>query len=235
MKILLINPPCNLKNRDYFVIVPLSLAYLGAVLEREGYEVAILDAIAEDWRNVEFLTNDIYRRGLSWDAIEKRIEQYHPEVVGITCPFTLRFKNALEVAKIAKKVNPDIITIMGGMHPSALPADILSYPEIDFVIIGEGEYSFLELIKKLERGDAYFEKLDGFGFKKDGNITINPKKNYINDLDILPFPARHLLPMEKYFESGTGRDKLTRARQMSIITSRGCPYRCTFCSIHSVW
>ena len=235
MGILLINPPCTLKNRDYFVTVPLGLAYLGAVLEQEGYEVAILDAIAEDWENVEFLTNDIYRRGLSWDAIEKRVKQYHPEVVGITCPFTLRFENALKVAKIVKKVNPDIVTVMGGMHPSVLPADVLCHPEVDFVIIGEGEYTFLALIKKLESGDTCFENLDGLAFRKDGNIAINPKTNYIKDLDSVPLPARHLLPMAKYFESGSGRDKLTRARQTSMITSRGCPYKCTFCSIHRVW
>lgn len=235
MKILLINPPCNLKNHDYFVIVPLGLAYIGAVLERDGHKVAILDTIAEDWRNVEFLTNEIYRRGLSWDKIEERIRQYQPDVVGITCPFTLRFKNALEVAKIAKKVSPDIITVMGGMHPSVLPYDVLSHPEIDFVITGEGEYSFLELVNELESNGDHFEKLDGLGFKKDCTVTVNQKKDYIGDLDILPFPARHLLPMEKYFESGTGRDTLTRAQQTSIITSRGCPYRCSFCSIHSVW
>lgn len=236
-RVLLINPPRNLINyKTQFISPPLGLAYIAPVLEREGIEVSILDAIAEGFYNIERIENDIYKCGLSWDEIEQRIREYRPNIIGVSCMFTARFANALQISKIAKKVNKSIITVLGGMHPSTCPHQVLQYESIDFIIIGEGEKSFLSLVRQLGVPSNDLSKIKGLGYRNNGRITINPEKDFIEDLDEIPLPARHLLPMERYFQINTGRDSLsTEKRQTSLITSRGCPYHCTFCSAIALW
>ena len=152
-------------------------------------------------------------------------------------PFSGWWKTAYEVASIVKSIDKDIITVLSGLHPSARPVDSLMHPNIDFVVIGEAEYTMLELVGVLEqRTTEGLKKIRGIGYIKNGETVITPPRPAIQDLDSLPFPARHLLPMEEYFAavkeiplSGEIRKPWTM-----MITSRGCPYNCIFCSIHIV-
>jgi anaerobic magnesium-protoporphyrin IX monomethyl ester cyclase len=136
-----------------------------------------------------------------------------------------------------KSIDKDIVTVLSGLYPSARSEDSLMHPNIDFVVIGEAEYTMSELIGALEQGTtANFKEIKGIGYIKNGETIITPPRPAIQDLDALPFPARHLLPMEEYFvavKENPPRGEIRKPWTM-MITSRGCPYNCIFCSIHVV-
>lgn len=235
-RVLLIRPPATIVKsvEPKSLAIPLGLAYLGAALEG-NYDVKILDAMAEGFEEELSLNDGTLRYGLSSDKIRDKIREFSPDVVGISCLFSVQFANALEVCRIIKKVDENIITIVGGAHPSALPQEVLKEKEIDLVVMGEGEKTLGELLKAIDEG-ADLAKIDGIAYRVGENIVVNAKTRYIEDLDSLPFPARHLLPMEKYFEVNKPHGSTTlRSPSTVLISSRGCPGRCVFCSIHTVW
>lgn len=235
MRILLIQPPMTVFPFEiHSVVPPLGIAYIAAYLEQKGYYAGIIDAIALGWRNPK-RSGDMVHLGLTYEEISSRIKEFRPDVIGISSLFSSQFKNAREVAKCAKAYDGDVPVVVGGAHPSSLPLETLKDKNIDIVIIGEGEQSIYEYLKSIDDGKPH-DKIDGIAYKdKNGNIKVNPKTRYIEDLDSLPFPARHLLPMDEYFNAtGHGSD-IMRRPFTSIITSRGCPGNCVFCSIHCVW
>ena len=234
-KILLIQPPYDiLRIEPKTTQPPLGLAYLASVLEKD-YEVKILDAVVEGFENEQVIDREFKRYGLHFDDIKRGIEKFNPDVVGISCLFSTQAENSHKVIKIAKEVNPDIITLFGGAHPSVLPELVMEDGNIDFVIIGEGEHTTRELLRALETGSGFLA-LDGLAFRENGSVRVLPKTNYIQHLDSLPFPARHLLLMEKYFKINTPMGTTTRkVPNTCLCTSRGCPANCIFCSIHTVW
>ncbi len=234
-KILLIQPPCSIsKSYTKEIQPPLGLAYIGAVLEKD-FQVKILDAAVEGWHTEISEGRDKIRYGLDFNEIKQAIAQYKPDVVGISCLFSMQAHNAHKVALIVKEVNRNIITIMGGAHPTVLASKVLEDENIDYVIIGEGEYSTLKLLDHLKEGKD-IHQIGGIGYRSNSEIIINKKTEFIDNLDDLPFPARHLLNMEKYFSINMPHGVTTRRRpNTSMITSRGCPAECVFCAIHPIW
>jgi len=238
MRVCLINPP-RLHPKAWgkpVVYPPIGIAYVAAVLERQ-HKVSIIDSPTEGWKNLEQIHETNYRMGLANEEIADRIKRLSPDIVEINIPFSGWSKAAFEVASVVKGVDRDIITVLDGLHPSARPVDCLSNPDIDFVVRGEPEYTMLELVGALEQGITEdLKKIEGIGFVKNRKTVITPPRPEIQDLDALPFPARHLLPMDIYFEAikeNPIRGEISR-RYTIIITSRGCPYRCIFCSNHIV-
>lgn len=229
MKILLISPPLFFKNVESYLYVgqlPLGLAYISAVLEEAGYRPVILDAAIEG--KIKKFKKDIFRFGLTLDSIKKKIVELNPDVVGISC-FTLdRLPYVIKISKITKRINKNIKVVVGGTITSPIPERILKHDSVDFVILGEGEYTFLKIIEKIEKNCDDFSKIDGLAYKENGKIKINPKKMYIKNLDKLPLPARHLFPLEKYFHY---QMKFHGHKKLSILTSRGCPNNCSFCYV----
>jgi magnesium-protoporphyrin IX monomethyl ester (oxidative) cyclase len=128
---------------------------------------------------------------------------------------------------------------MGGPHVTSSPKECLEQKAIDFIVVGEGEAIFLELVKVIFEKKDNFQNILGVGFKKNGKINLNQRHPPIKDLDSIPHPARHLLPMEEYFKAAramkTGRKELRRKRGIAVFSSRGCPYQCTFCISHLLW
>lgn len=216
---------------------PLSLACLAAVLE-DQYEVKILDTLAEGFWNVEDLGGGITRYGLSNEDIDKRILNFGPDVVGISSMFSYQHSNVQKLAARIKMLNKDIIIVTGGDHPTALPGEVLKEGNIDYIILGEGEYSFRSLLKAIENGKNLSE-VDGLAYIANDEIKVNPKTSFIPDLDELPFPARHLLPMAKYSEINMSHSVApvdnSRLPYTPIISSRGCPAACTYCSCSLMW
>jgi anaerobic magnesium-protoporphyrin IX monomethyl ester cyclase len=238
MRICLINPP-RVHPKSWgkpTVFPPLGIAYVAALLEAK-HKVCIIDAPTEGWRNLEQVDGTKYQVGLKYDEIANRIRQWSPDVVGVTIPFSGWCKPAFEVASIAKSIDKDVTTVLEGQHPSARPADCLTHPNIDFVIIGEGEHTMLELADVLEQGiKGNLKKIKGIAFIKNGETVITAPRPVIQDLDSLPFPARHLLPMDAYFaavKENHPRGEIYKP-WTTMITSRGCPYNCVFCTIHVV-
>ena len=234
--VMLIQPPLkthtDLSSEPKGIHPPIGLAYIGAVIEKD-YNVNILDSVVEGYDTEIPVDRNVIRYGLAYGEIEKRIAGFSPDIVGISNIFSSGFSEALEVARIVKKINPGIFTVFGGPHPSALPREVLKHNEIDVVVLGEGEYSFRDLLKGIEMGDI--SGIDGIAYKVDGKVVVNPKTRFIEDLDELPMPARHLLPMQKYFDIGEAFIVTRRKPFAPLNTSRGCVAKCSFCPVHATW
>lgn len=237
MKVFLIIPPVTVKADEH---VPrncypsLGVAYLAAVLEQAGYEVAILDAFTtqDNKPNIQG-ANATY--GLDDLSIKKQIEEFQPEIVGITNMYTMYSQDAHRMSAIAKEINRDILVVLGGSHPSCSPEMVLRDKNIDIVVSGEGEYAFLDIVNTFNRGED-IRNIAGSIVRRNGSVFLNPPRPLIKDLDVLPFPARHLLPMASYFNNAA-RSTLYNMRNpfTTLITSRGCPMRCVYCAVKTIW
>jgi magnesium-protoporphyrin IX monomethyl ester (oxidative) cyclase len=237
LRVCLINPP-RIQPKAWgkpSVVPPIGLAYIAAVLEKK-HEVNIIDVPTEGWRNLR-ADETKYRVGLSNTEIAQKVKQWLPDIVVIEIPFSGWIKPAFEVASIAKGINKDITTVLEGQHPSARPKDCLANPDVDFVVIGEPEYTIIELVDALEKESHDLMTVEGIGFVKNGLPIITSPRPPIEELDSLPFPSRHLLPMDAYFavvRENPLRGEISK-RWTMIFTSRGCPYNCVFCTHHIMW
>jgi magnesium-protoporphyrin IX monomethyl ester (oxidative) cyclase len=218
------------------VVPPILLASVAAVLEKK-HVASIIDAPTEGWKNVEEMDETKYRAGLSAQTIAERVSQWNADVVVIEIPFSGWSKTAFEAVHAVKAANGNIVVVLIGQHPSARPEACLSELDVDFVVIGEPENTVFELVNALEAGKRDFEGIDGLGFRKDGKPTLTGKRAIIADMDSLPFPARHLLPMRLYNEvvkENPLRGEISKPWTI-VTTSRGCPYNCVFCTAFLVW
>ena len=210
MNVTLVNPPSpGIESYNIGIRVPpLGLAYLASILEREGHEVRIIDASVLK---------------LSISQIKSLFKRSRPDIIGVTST-TPTIYEAYSVIKAGKDVCPDSFTILGGPHASSLPVETLKEcPALDAVCIGEGEETIVDLAEALgsRRG---LSTVKGIAYRSRGKVRINQPRPLIRDLDSIPFPARHLLPMSKY--SVLGKKTVV----CHIMSSRGCPFQCIFCS-----
>jgi len=237
MRVCLINPP-RIQPKlwgNLGILQPIETAYVAALLEKQ-YAVHIIDSANEGWKNFEQIDETKCRQGLTNKDIEARIKQWSPDVVGITVSFSGWWRTAYEVASIVKNYDKDVVTVLSGLHPSARPAECLEHENTDFVVLGEPEYTTLEIVDTLDSESKDFKKIRGLGYRENGKIVTTQPRPPIEDLDALPFPARHLLPMETYFSAvkeTAQRGEISKP-WTTMTTSRGCPYNCVFCSIHTV-
>ena len=236
MRILLIFPPSTIYGNDPSmpsITPPIGLAYLAAYLEREGYEVNILDTIAEG-KGRKFFQKDRLTYGISDEEILAKMVSFKPQLIGIACMYTAYAGDAYRVAKIAKQYNRDIPVIFGGAHSSLFPKQVLKDINIDAVVVGEGEQTLLELVKCVEKGKD-FSEVTGIIYRNNSEVSTNAPRKQIEDLDSLPFPAWHLLDMNLYLGLTLKSKFVLRSPSLTMISSRGCPQHCVYCTIHSVW
>jgi len=234
-KILLINPPLtgSLVAGIYTVKVPLGLAYIASYLEKQGYTLKILDCMAY-YEEIEKREDGKYRVGLSEKEIIKKIESVNPDVVGVSCSFSIYEKDSIKIAELVKKHSKALV-VFGGAHSSANPNSILKNKCVDMVVRGEGEIVFSNIVKNFADKKKRNSIPGTIIRKSNGKIKTNKPAGYIKNLDEIPFPARHLLPMEKYLKHPQNSIANMRGPTTEIITSRGCPFNCIFCSIHTIW
>jgi len=232
---MLIFPPVTMaRTYDKMCCMPMGIAYLGAVL-REEYEVRLLDAVVEGHRFERDVTERIFQYGLDAEAIMDRVRRFGPDVVGLSCLFSSQFAAVADISARVKSWDPDVVVVTGGTHPTFLPRRCLEEEGIDYIVMGEAEESFPALLRALESGRG-FDDIDGLAWRDDGDVRVHPKTAWIKDLDSLPFPARDMLPMEKYFKINVPFLFFAKSpRNISFITSRGCPCRCNFCSSTRFW
>lgn len=211
MKITFLNPPqTNSKYKFLGVVAPsLGIGYLAAVLEANGYDVDVLDASALE---------------LTYDEIGEEVLKRNPDIISISA-LTPTIGVALDSADKIKQVKPDTVVVLGGYHPTFEYKSVLEEPSVDVVVRGEGEYTLLELVQTIENGGDLAD-VQGLAFhdENDNSLVLTSDRPIIQDLDELPFPAFHLFPMEKY------RILNITTNVATIITTRGCPMQCSFCS-----
>ena len=234
-RIMLISPRYTLyKNDVRRCLPPIGLTYLAAFLENDGYEVAILDAANEGYYQVKE-DGDFITYGLSDQEIKKRLADFNPQVAGVSIIFSTQSDNGKDILELIKEVNPEIITLSGGSHPTYAANEMLDCPFLDYIILGEGELALSQFLFALNN-DKDVSEIKGLAFKKQDAKIINNEKQYVEDINVLPFPALHLLNMEKYFEINLPQNPYPLGKRVAqIITSRGCSARCIFCTTTNFW
>jgi anaerobic magnesium-protoporphyrin IX monomethyl ester cyclase len=195
---------------------PIGLMYVAAALEKAGFKVQMLDN---------------YLMKKSTEEIKQLITQVNPEIVGITCG-SATYPRCVETSKAIKQAKPDCKIVVGGWHASYMPDSLLANPEIDYVVMGEGERAISELAAAITNGnEKAAASIAGVAVKRNGENIKNPPK-YIENMDEIPYPARHLLPLELYDRTIEYLDAKP-ADVMSI--SRGCVFNCGFCETRKLW
>jgi anaerobic magnesium-protoporphyrin IX monomethyl ester cyclase len=232
MKVLLINPPQTFYpgSDQPAGSLPLGLMYIAAVLQKSGYKTEILDA---------FMTDDEFQKtaettyvGMQFEQIKQEICSRKPDIVGIAGPFTCQIDKSIKISNLAKEVDHSILTVVGGPHVTTVPKEFLEEAKnVDIAVTGEGEYTMLEIAQYFEGKEPLSEIL-GVAFRKNGQITVNSPRPFIRNLDELPYPAYDLVNMEQYLSSKRIGYRSFRNRAISMVTSRGCPFNCCFCSVH---
>jgi radical SAM superfamily enzyme YgiQ (UPF0313 family) len=208
--VLLLNPPEVLSD-----LPPLGLLYVAAVLEENKYDVNLIDCGIEK---------------KSWDELKDIVKNEQPKIVGITAT-TPGISKTMKTAQLVKKVDSNIKVALGGPHATILPSECLKNKDIDFAVRGEGEFAFLNLVRYMLRDKINLKKIQNLSFKSNGKIVHNPQSSRIDDLDSLPWPARHFVPIEKY----PGVVLPRKHPETQVMATRGCPFNCTFCSSKNVF
>jgi anaerobic magnesium-protoporphyrin IX monomethyl ester cyclase len=196
---------------------PLGLAYVAAVLEKNGFQVEIYD-------------NYLLERPI--EEVKSEIKKRSPEIVGITCN-SLSYERSVEMAKAVKEASPSSHVVVGGPHASYMPQTLLQHPEIDYVVIGEGEQAMLQLASSIKKSEeaTVVARIPGVACKINGEM-IKTAPQFISNLDEIPFPARHLLPMRMYNRE---LSYLSMKPVDTMSVHRGCPYRCAYCETRELW
>jgi len=224
MKIVLVNPPFVEAYGQYKAAakvgaqpqMPLGIAYIAAVIEQLGHDVILIDSDPE---------------GISTEDILRRVSAVEPEVVGVTATTPI-YATACTILERLKARNPDIVTLLGGSHITALPKQTMEEcAAIDFGVIGEGELTIVELLRALENSRD-FAVIKGLAYRENENCIVNERRPPIQDLDQLPYPARHLLGMRKYLWSVPGKGLIPVT---ALSTQRGCPFQCIFCGVRTIF
>jgi len=234
-KVMLIQPPQLLFNKNFKRCVPpLGMAYIAAVLEKDNFDVRILDAYVEGFEN-EKPAGDFILVGLDWDEVRERVKEFNPTFVGVSGMFDSQDKNVLTTCRLIKEINPNIKVFIGGSYPTYSTEQVLKIEDIDFVVLHEAEYTVRELLNKLLNNED-ISGIPGLGFKQNGEIRINREVKWIENIDELPMPARHLLPMEKYIKINLPHSPFSmKNRVTQMVGSRGCTAKCIFCTSVKFW
>ena len=203
-QVTLVNPPYPVSPHQHMPFPQLGLGYLAAVLEQNNFDVDVIDCQALN---------------IHYDEFKHAISKRQPDLVGMTA-ITLTYKSALHLAKLTKEIHPNCKTVLGGPHATFWDEEALQEcPDLDVVVRREGEYTLLELVQRLDAGKSFHDVI-GTTCRNDGKIVTNPDRPYIENLDELPYPARHLWPLES----------LRKVEDVFYLTtSRGCTSWCDFC------
>jgi radical SAM superfamily enzyme YgiQ (UPF0313 family) len=198
------------------VVPPLGLLYIAAVLEKAGHAVQIYDADPEYQSTI---INDI--------------KEFNPDLIGLSF-LTVGYQRAFDFTKNLKEAMPDKIYCSGGVHTSVKPKETLEAFDLDFIVVGEGEDTIVEVCERLGSGKDLTD-VNGVMYRKDGEIVVNEGREMIKDLDTIPFPARHLIDMKPYLMPPGIIRGHADSNQTTIVTSRGCPFQCIYCGSHNVF
>ncbi len=227
-RIAFLNSPYILKEDFHQHMPPLSLLYLATYMKSNGFDVRIynLDRFVRD-KGFRYL-------GYNLNSLFNNLSLFNPQMIGITCQYSARWPFVQRLIEIIKRWFKDIPVVIGGIHPTCFPEYCLCSSKADYIILGEGEFSCLELFKHvLSRTTP--SGLDGVAFRDNSKIICNPKKSFITDLDTLPFPDYSLIDINRYKQL-CRKDYIAQLKGMyfPVLTSRSCPNQCRYCNLYLV-
>jgi radical SAM superfamily enzyme YgiQ (UPF0313 family) len=242
LRVALVNPPQSYPahlHGEFQSYLPVGLAMLAAVLRECGVEVKIIDCLAfRQWD----VSGGTVTFGMSSQALKAELAAFAPHVVGVTNAFTSFIEDALRTTRLIKEIDPSIQVVLGGVEPSLEPSNVKlleDNPSLDVLVRGEGEVTLCDLIAHYDAERRAFSDLssvEGILFRSPSGVERTGSRPFIHELDQLPLPAYDLLDMDAmYANSFYARHRMRArgARCLPIHTSRGCPYECSFCSVHS--
>ncbi len=238
-KVMLINPPFYRFITFSYAYNPMGNRYIAAMLRKHEYETHVynfdfpetISPKEPDWLPYSENYGEQYKTEMEnldnpiWKEIETTLGKIKPDILGVTS-MTPQMNTGLIVARLMKKINPNCVIVFGGIHPTSVPYETAQYPEVDVVCVGEGELTMLDLVQTLERGGDLGNVPGLAFFDKSGDYCKTESRTLIADLDSIPYPIRDF-PTEPEREFMLHRG--------SILTSRGCPYSCTFCARKPIW
>lgn len=239
-RILLINPAQTYYKKSLRVSaqgsigLPLHILYIAAVLEKKGRLVKIVDSLVSDYTKME-RSEGCVRYGIPDSVLSDILRKFKPDMVGINSQFTAQEENVFKTAELVRHVDNSILVIVGGANVSCRGRRLLEDGNIDIAVKSEGEKTICEIADSYRgKGKKGLEQIKGILYRKGKEIIDTGARPFIQNLDDIPFPAYHLVDMETYltlYKKGIYiRDRDVK-RNISMITSRGCPYGCIFCSI----
>ncbi|MDD5618147.1 MAG: radical SAM protein [Candidatus Omnitrophica bacterium] len=219
---------------DYWTFIPLNLLYLANYLKSKGIPSKIYD-LGRHRHDRPTIGNDRIRFGVSDEIIAGVIKKEKPKIVGIGCMFSRHYVDILYLTRLIKKINSDIVVVVGGNHATSYVELVLKEPTIDYVVFGEGEITFYELCQALLNGKD-FNGISGLAFRdKNNNTVITQKRELIQNLDSLPALDYSFIEMDKYLDDSKISPFFMRYPAFDVISSRGCPGKCVFCTVKNVW
>ena len=234
-KIQLINPPGLYNGQSLNTSkpsLPLGLAYVAASLENAGFFVHIIGAIGEAPSRIR-RDGLLFRIGLDTREIVERIHS-DTRVVGVSCMFSFLWPLTRQLIREIHKARPDVKIVCGGEHFTAMAEESMTQAPIDYIAMGEGEETVVELMDALASERSDFDNIPGIAWRSANGIRINPRRGRIRDVDDIPWPAWHLFNVKTYDDSNLVVG-LHKGMTIPILATRGCPYQCTYCSSPSMW
>ncbi len=241
MRVLLINPPYMRLMGTSVAYLPLGLGYLAQYLKKNGISATVYNADLSSERgeeNPNSLSYDdslkrhhVYMEALNdpdnkiWAELPEVFSDIKPDVVGITV-MSSKFHSAIKVAQLLKVQDPACKIVLGGPHATIAPDELLAFDVVDYVVRGEGEHTLLELCQSINERKSDLTGINGLSFKYEGKAVHNPPRALERDINKFPFPDR---------EDFLGLDQYSKDEISCVVTSRGCPYDCTFCGAKATW
>ena len=230
----LIRPPAveTFRFSSLSITPPLGLAYVAGALERAGQDVRVVDAVADaPKKHTRYFRG--YLVGLSFDEIAARVPA-DSKVVGITALFTHEWPAMTRLIEAIKKRLPDVPIVLGGEHVTSMPELCLLTSKADYLVLGEGEETVVELVDALDRGAPMAEML-GIGYREGDDVVINPRRARTREIDDIAWPAWDLIDLDTYHEHRWMGGMWSHNKSVPILATRGCPYQCTYCSAPNMW
>lgn len=238
--VLLVRPPVVYSTGTFSspATPPLGIAYLAAALRQDGHTPIVLDALGEALdRHGPSYAERLMFRGLSIPEIAERAVRLAPDgvdLIGVSAMFSCEWPHTRQVIEAVAGVFPGTPIVVGGEHATAAPGHVLrDCPMVQYVARGEGEETMVDLARFCD-GRLGVDEVHGLTRMVDGELVVNANRARMTRLDALPRPAWDLVPIGKYLDSQEGHG-VGRGRSMPLLATRGCPYRCTFCSNPQMW
>lgn len=215
--------------------MPLGLAYIGAALEQAGHEVTVIDAVGEAPEQIT-AEGELHRFGLGPEEIGDRVDP-ETEILGVTNMWSFSWPLVRRILSHLKERFPDKVIVAGGEHFTGLPELSLTEAPIDYIVLGEGEETVVELLRMIEGGGTDPGDMPGVAFRRGGEIVMNDRRDRVRAVDAIPWPAWHLIDLQAYNDhrlvNGVKSDD--KGMTVPILATRGCPYQCTYCSSATMW